>query len=159
LRPRAIPAGIQARVRKAAGDRCGYCLSRQEYVLGVLEIEHIVPRARGGRDVEQNLWLACRLCNLHKGAQTHGRDPWTGRSIRLFDPRRQHWWRHFEWTADALQIIGRTATGRATVVALRLNNAIAVAVRRNWIAAGWHPPRPETGRGTPASARVGRRDR
>jgi hypothetical protein len=44
------------------------------------------------------------------------------------------------WSADGLQIVGRTPTGRATVAALQLNNVIAVTVRRSWIAAGWHPP-------------------
>jgi hypothetical protein len=29
---------------------------------------------------------------------------------------------------------------RVTIVALNLNNLIAVTVRRNWITAGWHPP-------------------
>ncbi len=39
--------------------RCSYCLSQQKYVLGVLEIEHIIPKAKGGGDEEENLWLAC----------------------------------------------------------------------------------------------------
>jgi hypothetical protein len=37
-------------------------------------------------------------------------------------------------------IIGQTPVGRATVVALRLNNEYVVPSRRVWIAAGWHPP-------------------
>jgi 5-methylcytosine-specific restriction endonuclease McrA len=41
-------------------------------------IGHIIPRARGGSDAEDNLWLSCRACNLFKGQQTHGRDPLTG---------------------------------------------------------------------------------
>jgi hypothetical protein len=105
-----------------------------------LEIEHIMPKACGGTDDEGNLWLACRLCNSAKGAQTHGRDPETGRRVRLFNPRRQKWSRHFRWSDDEVYIIGRTACGRATVVALKLNNEIALTVRQNWIKAGWHPP-------------------
>jgi len=105
-----------------------------------LEIDHIMPRTRGGSDAEDNLWLACRACNLCKGQQTHGRDPLTGRRFRLFHPRRQRWRRHFQWSADGSMILGRTATGRATVVALSLNNLVAVTVRRNWATAGWHPP-------------------
>lgn len=58
------------RVRAAAKDRCGYCLSLQKYVLGILEIEHIIPKAAGGSDDEENLWLACRLCNSYKGKPT-----------------------------------------------------------------------------------------
>jgi hypothetical protein len=41
-RPR-IPEEVCERVRKQAGNRCGYCLSRQEYVWGTLEVEHIIP--------------------------------------------------------------------------------------------------------------------
>jgi hypothetical protein len=41
---------------------------------------------------------------------------------------------------DGTRIIGRTPVGRATVEALRLNNEVAVEVRRNWVLAGWHPP-------------------
>ena len=85
----AIPDDVRARVRAQAGDRCGYCRSPQRYVLGVLEIEHIIPTARGGSDDEENLWLACRLCNGYKGTQTHGRDPVTGQWVRLFNPLQQ----------------------------------------------------------------------
>lgn len=31
-------------------------------------------------------------------------------------------------------------TGRATVVALQLNNEYLVRARARWVAAGWHPP-------------------
>ena len=31
-----------------------------------LEIEHIIPLAKGGTDDESNLWLACPICNGHK---------------------------------------------------------------------------------------------
>ena len=136
-----IPDDVKERVRQQAGNRCGYCRSRQEYVLGFLEIDHIIPTARGGSDDEDNLWLACRLCNHYKGTQTHGRDPLTGRRVRLFNPRKQRWSRHFRWSEDGLYIVGRTACGRATAVALNLNNLIAEMVRRKWIEAGWHPPK------------------
>lgn len=137
----AISADLRASIRLQAGNRCGYCLTRQEYLPWVLEIEHIVPRSKGGDNTEENLWLACHACNLFKSDQTHSHDPLTGRSVRLFNPRRQKWRRHFHWSEDGAFIIGRTACGRATVIALNLNNLIAVTVRRNWIKAGWHPPK------------------
>lgn len=132
---------IRARVRAAAGERCGYCLSPQYLVLGQLEIEHIIPRARGGSDDEDNLWLACRLCNNAKGVQTECLDPDTGQRVRLFDPRRQPWTDHFSWSADGTRVLGQTPCGRATVLALQLNGLVAVTVRRCWVAAGWHPPK------------------
>ena len=141
MNPGKIADTLRARVRAQAGNRCGYCLTHQEYVPWVLEIEHIVPRSKGGTDDEENLWLACRSCNLFKSSQIHGHDPMTARRVRLFNPRQQQWKRHFRWSEDGGLVIGRTACGRATVVALNLNNLVAVTVRRNWIAAGWHPPK------------------
>jgi len=135
-----IPEEVKARVRRQAANRCGYCLSPQHLVMGMLEIEHIVPSARGGPDDEEYLWLACRLCNHYKGTQTHGRDPVTGRRVRLFNPRRQSWRRHFRWSADGRRVIGRTACGRAAAAALNLNNLIAEMIRSKWVGAGWHPP-------------------
>jgi hypothetical protein len=81
------------------------------------------------------------MCNSFKGAQTHARDPVSGRRVRLFNPRRQRWSRHFAWSDVGEQIVGRTTCGRATVIALRLNNEIAMQVRRHWMTAGWHPPK------------------
>ena len=133
---------VRAQIRERAQDRCGYCQSPQQYVLGLLELDHIIPIAKGGTDAEDNLWLACRLCNGFKGMQTHARDPGTSRRVRLFNPRRQRGARHFLWSDDGTRIIGRTACGRATVVALQLNHVIAMMVRREWVAAGWHPPLP-----------------
>ena len=135
-----LSAALRTRIRHQAGNRCGYCLAHQEYVPWVLEVEHIVPRSKGGTNEEENLWLACHSCNLFKSDQTHYRDPLTGRRVVLFNPRRQSWKRHFRWNQEGILIIGRTACGRATVVALNLNNLIAVTVRRNWVSAGWHPP-------------------
>lgn len=106
----------------------------------VLEIDHIVPRAAGGTDQEENLWLACRLCNNAKGVKTHGNDPLTKRRVRLFNPRTQRWNRHFHWSDDGIRVIGKTICGRVTVDALNLNNEIALVVRQNWVSAGWHPP-------------------
>lgn len=136
-----VPDSIRERVRIQAQNRCRYCLSRQELVLSVLEIDHIIPVGAGGIDDEENLWLACRACNMAKGMQAEAVDPTTGRSVALFDPRRQRWTHHFRWVDSGLEIIGLTPTGRATVVALGLNNDIARTVRRNWMAAGWHPPK------------------
>ena len=123
-----ISEDVRARVRIAAGDRCGYCRSPQHLVLGPLEVEHIIPSGRGGSDGETNVWLAGRMCNNFKGVQTHELDPVSGRRVRLFNPRRQRWSRHFIWSADGTQIQGRTASGRATVAALQLKNVRSYAV-------------------------------
>jgi hypothetical protein len=108
--------------------------------MGLLEIEHIIPRAKGGSNDESNLWLSCSLCNRYKGSQVTGIDPQTNEAIALFNPRTHVWSEHFQWSLDGVYIVGITPTGRATVAALQLNNELAVEVRRNWMLAGWHPP-------------------
>lgn len=106
-----------------------------------LEIEHIVPLARGGSDDEVNLWLACPLCNGHKADKIAAVDPETGAIVALFNPRTQLWWEHFIWADDGIQIHGRTPSGRATVAALHLSDdPDALEVRSYWVLAGWHPP-------------------
>lgn len=135
-----IPKDVQQRVREQAEERCGYCQSQQKYVLGKLEIDHLIPRSQGGTDAEENLWLACRLCNNAKRDQTQGVDPQTGAIVALFNPRTQNWAEHFSWSEDRTRIEGSTPCGRATVVVLQLNNLVAVMVRQAWVAAGWHPP-------------------
>ena len=48
--------------------QCQYCARRP----GVrdLNIDHIVPRSRGGKDSWENLVVSCRQCNLKKGRRT-----------------------------------------------------------------------------------------
>jgi len=139
--PDRIPAEIEQRVRAAAHNRCGYCLSPQHLVMARLEIEHIVPRAQGGSDDEANLWLACPLCNRHKSDKTAAPDPLTGQTAPLFNPRTQVWREHLRWSEDGLRIIGLTPTGRATVAALHLSDdPDMLTVRSYWVLAGWHPP-------------------
>jgi hypothetical protein len=59
-----------------------------------LEIEHIIPLAKGGTDDETNLWLACPICNGHKSDKTEAADPETGHST-LAIPHRVA--RHGAW--------------------------------------------------------------
>lgn len=132
---------IERRVRTAAKNRCGYCLSPQRLVMARLEIEHIIPISKNGSNDESNLWLACPLCNRYKSDKTTGLDPDTKETVKLFNPRTQVWLEHFGWTEDGLRIVGKTPTGRATVAALHLSDdADALEVRSYWVLAGWHPP-------------------
>lgn len=103
-------------------------------------IDHIIPEAAGGRTLEQNLWLACHSCNEFKGAQTRARDPHTGQRVQLFNPRTQRWLEHFSWSDDGTQVVGLTSCGRATIMALKLNNDEIVLARGLWGSVGWWPP-------------------
>ncbi len=135
-----IPRAIRDRVSAEARYRCGYCLSAAAIIGMPLEVDHLIPEALGGLTVEDNLWLACSLCNDHKNDRIAALDPTTGELVRLFDPRHQIWKEHFSWTTGGDQIIGLTPTGRATVVALNLNRPVLVLARRAWVSVGWHPP-------------------
>ena len=42
---------LKTKIQQQAGDRCGYCQSLQKYVWGTLEIEHIIPKSKGGTNV------------------------------------------------------------------------------------------------------------
>jgi hypothetical protein len=127
-------------VAQDSGYRCGYCLTSQEYTAMPMHIEHIIPIAAGGQTVEENLWLACPLCNGFKGAKSSGYDPHTGNIVRLYNPRQQNWNDHFDWSDNGLEVVGKTPAGRATVVALKLNNNFLMTARSRWSLAGWHPP-------------------
>ena len=134
-----ISRRLRRRVAERARWRCEYCLSPAEFSTQPFEGDHIIPRSKGGPTTADNLALSCG-CNSYKGQSTHAHDPVTGRQVPLFNPRRQRWRRHFAWSADFLFILGRTATGRATVEALHLNRLELINLRRLLLRAGEHPP-------------------
>lgn len=108
--------------------------------MGKLEIEHLLPLAAGGTDEEENLWLACRDCNSYKSSKIYVLDEETNRKVKIFNPRRQVWQRHFEFNSMTGEITGKTVCGRATVTALRMNSDQALIARMIWFNAGWYPP-------------------
>ena len=135
-----VPRRLRREVLTDAQSRCGYCLRPQSLLPEPLFIEHIIPKSRGGQTVRENLWQSCWNCNTHKGSRTHARDLVTGRLVPRFNPRSQKWGKVFRWSRDGLRILGKSATGRATVVALELNHDLIVAVRAIWVQMGLHPP-------------------
>ena len=64
------PAFTRFNVFLRDGFGCQYCGSRlgAEY----LTFDHVVPRARGGRTVWENVVAACAPCNLRKGHRMPG---------------------------------------------------------------------------------------
>ncbi len=139
-----VPAILAERVRAADRDTCCYCCTTVANSGMPLSFDHVEPRSLGGPTTFENVCQSCRPCNEFKSDTRHAEDPLTGERVKLFHPRRQSWRDHFAWSADASKIEGLTSTGRATVVALRLNRQALVAARRRWWMVGWHPPADET---------------
>jgi hypothetical protein len=134
----AVDAGMAARIRERASDRCEYCRMHQSLQGATFHIEHVHPSSRGGPSDFGNLALCCPSCNLHKADRTHAIDPATGRAQALFHPRTDVWDEHFAWVEE--RVDGRTASGRATIAALKLNTDRRLLIRRAESRFGLFPP-------------------
>ncbi len=114
-----------------AGGRCEYCHLPTHGQVATFPIDHVQPRSSGGETLLDNLALACPHCNAHKWAHTTGIDPLTGASQPLFDPRRQVWTDHFQWSTQELGVLeGKTPSARATIIQLQINEPDMVAIRQ-----------------------------
>lgn len=131
---------LRERVFARSRQRCAYCLSRQELMSDRLQIDHIIPKALGGNSDDENLCLACSSCNRFKASKLYARDPRTKTPVRIYNPNQQKWFENFRWNKDGTRIIGLTPCGRATIVALQLNNPWIMRVRSFWVSAKEHPP-------------------
>jgi hypothetical protein len=123
-------ASRRQQVRQRAGRRCEYCRFHEDHLpLWPFHLEHIVAEQHSGSDALENLAWSCQRCNLHKGTNLSGVDPDSGRIVRLFHPRKDHWNRAFTVENDG-RIRGLNAIGRATVWLLNMNSAERVEMRR-----------------------------
>jgi len=114
-------------VRHRARERCEYCRLPERYYTDRFQIEHIVARSHGGGDEPDNLALACRHCNLHKGPNLSGLDPASSKLTRLFNPRTDAWDEHF--TIERGIVRSLTAIGRTTAYVLNMNTDRRIALR------------------------------
>ena len=135
-----IPEKTRQQIIVEAAYRCEYCKTSSRLIGMPLIMEHILPHSLGGSDDRANLAAACYRCNEFKGVKTHANDPETGQLSPLFNPRDQIWREHFTWVNGGTHITGLTPVGRATALALRLNNDYLVGARALWIESEWHPP-------------------
>jgi 5-methylcytosine-specific restriction endonuclease McrA len=111
----AISKKIREEVIKRASYRCEYCQTYSRLIGMPLIMEHILPKAAGGKDESENLAASCYRCNEFKGAKTHANDPQTSQLVPLFNPRQQSWYENFNWVNGGTDVAGLTHTGRATV--------------------------------------------
>jgi hypothetical protein len=126
-------------VSERANWRCEYCRAPQKATGQMFHLDHVKPKSRGGTNAQHNRALACPHCNLTRREQESAIDPRTGQTVALFNPRRDDWDTHFRWSANRLRLIGRTATGRATIEALKLNADDQIEARKYWYLLGLIP--------------------
>jgi len=137
MTPSLISPSLRQLVIERAQGKCEYCLIHQDYSIYSHEIDHVIARKHGGKTVAKNLALACLSCNRHKGSDLTTFDPLSYEIVLLFNPRRQVWTDHF--TLEETHIIGKTATGRATVFLLKLNASTRLSYRQVLILQGHYP--------------------
>jgi hypothetical protein len=135
-----VPADLKRRVRAQFAGCCAYCRTAEALTVSTFEMEHITPISAGGTTIFENLCLACPTCNRYKSTREEVTDPETQAKAPLFHPQQERWQDHFSWSDDATEVIPLTATGRGTVVALRMNRPQLTRLRRMWVKMGEHPP-------------------
>ena len=136
-----VPDTLRQVVLQRARGSCEYCRMNQAIQGATFHIEHVIPLARGGATIAENLALACPSCNLWKSDLVEAEDPSTGWRVPLYDPRRERWGDHFR--VDGASIVGTSPTGRATVARLRMNAERRLQIREVERSLGWWPPQPE----------------
>lgn len=134
-----IPVSLRQQILALEQGYCAYCQSPEALMGVTFEIEHIVPLSAGGETVLTNLCLSCPTCNRYKVTHLTAYDPESKTEIPLFHPRQQIWTAHFIWNADAIEMLGLTPTGRATIVALHSNRPVMRQLRQYWRALNLHP--------------------
>jgi hypothetical protein len=136
-----IPIKNRKFVFERANHCCEYCKSPADYSTEPFSVEHILPIAKNGSSELANLALSCLGCNYHKSTKTEILELISQKITTLFDPRTMMWHDHFVWDETAIIIIGKTAIGRATIQALKLNRQQVKNLRRALIAIDEHPPK------------------
>ena len=131
-------------VRERASLFCEYCHADERWQFVRFTIDHILPVSKDGPDDPANLALACRNCNERRGNRIEAIDPETGAIAPVFNPRVDAWADHFIWDAARIRIVGQTATGRATIQLLDLNDELheetSLRIRKRDVEDGYHPP-------------------
>lgn len=134
---RSVPNKLRTAVAKRAGYRCEYCHVHQNDMVFTFQADHIISRKHGGMTVLENLAYACSVCNQNKSSDVGTYLPGSNRLIRLFNPRRDVWKKHFNVVNGA--IVPLSKIGEATVKVLDLNDADRIELRKLFTKQGSYP--------------------
>jgi hypothetical protein len=91
-------------------NRCQYCGRR--FARAELNLDHVIPRSKGGTSAWENVVCSCHRCNRLKGGRTPAeagvrlirhpfRPQWTPFMVEAFSPRRHKEWLPFLSGVDA----------------------------------------------------------
>lgn len=138
--PRKIPPLVREQVRQRAASLGEYCHTDEHWQLVPFTIGHILPISDGGDDTLENLALACFHCNHRQSDERSVFDADTQREIPLFNPRQMLWSEHFLWSADGLQVLPQSESGKATIKLLKLNRDRVLRIRQDDVLVNRHPP-------------------
>ena len=53
---------------KRDNARCAYC--GKELTMSTMTVDHVIPKAQGGKNIWENVVASCRPCNFKKGNKT-----------------------------------------------------------------------------------------
>lgn len=132
-----VSVRLRALVAARALQSCEYCLVHADYAAFAHEVDHVIARKHGGATDAENLAYACAQCNRCKGSDVAAPDPEDGVITPLFHPRTMMWEDHFR--LDGSRIVPLTASGRATVRLLQLNQIDRLLLRKELLSKGRYP--------------------
>ena len=134
-----LPERLRRQIQERAQGRCEYCLLHEADMYYPHEPDHIIAEKHGGPTSLENLAWSCLYCNRFKGTDLASVDPASKKVVFLFHPREQKWNRHFR--LNGARIEGITASGRATIALLHMNDPERVAYRLALMTLGRYPSR------------------
>jgi HNH endonuclease len=134
---RYISDAMRQKVKERANHCCEYCLIHQDDFFLPFEIDHIISLRHEGKSVFSNLALSCGTCNRMKAADIGTYLNENLEFIRLFNPRIDRWFSHFEINHG--EILPITPIAQATIKLLDLNNPDRIILRQLLMTAKRYP--------------------
>lgn len=132
-----IPEALRRQIVENAHECCEYCRVHQRDLVYTFEVDHIIPEKHRGETDADNLCLSCLNCNRYKGSDFASFDPRTGEIERLYNPRRDHWDKHFRLNGAVIEAL--SSIGRVTEFVLRLNEITRLQHRMGLLEIGHYP--------------------
>lgn len=132
-----VSAGLRRLVTARAGNKCEYCLIREDDTFFGCEVDHIISVKHGGAATDNNLAYACMVCNRQKGSDLGSILGQTGELVRFFNPRTDQWEDHFELHGALIKPL--TDIGEVTAQIFEFNSEERILEREELISLGRYP--------------------